>query len=54
MPLLLALLALIDLRVEMQLLVDHLTWTSLAEAVRSHLLAVMVLLFTPSLLRHYR
>jgi hypothetical protein len=28
--------------------------TSLAEAVRSHLLAVMVLLFTPSLLRHYR
>lgn len=53
-PLLLALLALIDLRVEMQLLVDHLTWTSLAEAVRSHLLAVMVLLFTPSLLRHYR
>ena len=53
-PLLLALLALIDLRVELQLLFDHLTLTSLAEAVRSHLLAVMVLLFTPSLLRHYR
>ena len=53
-PLLLALLALLDLRVELQLLFDHLTLTSLTEAVRTHLLAVMVLLFTPSLLRRYR
>ncbi len=53
-PLLLALLALLDLRVELQLLFDHLTLTSLTEAVRSHLLAVMVLLLTPSLLRRYR
>jgi len=53
-PLLLALLALLDLRVELQLLFDHLTLTSLSEAVRTHLLAVMVLLFTPSLLRRYR
>jgi hypothetical protein len=53
-PLLLALLALLDLRVELQLLFDHLTLTSLIEAVRTHLLAVMVLLFTPSLLRRYR
>jgi hypothetical protein len=35
-------------------LFDHLTLTSLIEAVRTHLLAVMVLLFTPSLLRRYR
>jgi len=53
-PLLLALLALLDLRVELQLLFDHVTLTSLTEAVRAHLLAVMVLLFTPSLLRRYR
>jgi hypothetical protein len=53
-PLILALLALLDLRVELQLLFDHLTLTSLTEAVRTHLLAVMVLLFTPSLLRRYR
>ena len=53
-PLLLALLALLDLRVELQLLFDHLTLTSLTEAVRNHLLAVMVLIFTPSLMRRYR
>ena len=53
-PLLLALLAVLDLRVELQLLFDHVTFTSLTEAVRTHLLAVMVLLFTPSLLRRYR
>lgn len=53
-PLLLALLALLDLKVELQLLFDHLTLTSLTEAVRTHLLAVMVLIFTPSLLRRYR
>ena len=54
LPLILALLALLDLRVELQLLFDHLTLTSLTEAVRNHLLAVMVLIFTPSLLRRYR
>jgi hypothetical protein len=53
-PLLLALLALFDLRVELQLLFDHVTLSSLSEAVRTHLLAVMVLIFTPSLLRRYR
>jgi len=53
-PLLLAFLALLDLRVELQLLFDHLTLSSLSEAVRTHLLAVMVLIFMPSLLRRYR
>ena len=53
-PLLLALLALLDLRVELQLLADHFTLAALAAAIRSHPLAVAVLLLQPSLLRHYR
>jgi hypothetical protein len=53
-PILLALLALLDLRVELQLLADHFTLTSLAAAIRNHLLATAVLLFFPSLLHHYR
>jgi hypothetical protein len=53
-PLLLLLLALFDLRIELQLLFDHLTLTSLMAAIRSHLLAVVVLLLQPSLWRHYR
>ena len=54
MPLLLGLLALLDLRVELQLLADHFTLAALAAAVRSHPLAVAVLLLLPSLLHHYR
>lgn len=54
MPLLLGLLALLDLRVELQLLADHFTLAALAAAVRSHPLAVAVLLLWPSLLHHYR
>ena len=53
-PILLALLALLDLRVELQLLADHFTLSSLAATVRNHLLATAVLLLLPSLLRHYR
>jgi len=52
--LLLALLALLDLRIELQLLFDHVTFSSLSAAIRNHLLAVMVLIFTPSLFRRYR
>jgi len=52
-PLVLLLLAVLDLRVDLRLLVDHFTLTSLAEAVRFHPLAVMVLLLTPSLWRRY-
>ncbi len=47
-------LALIDLRVELILLWDHLTLTALSAAIRSHLLAVAVLVSQPSLWRHYR
>jgi hypothetical protein len=54
LPILLGLLALLDLRVELILLFDHITWTTLAEGLRNHILAVAVLLAMPSLWRHYR
>jgi hypothetical protein len=54
LPIVLLVLALIDLRVELILLWDHLTMTSLLGAVRSHLLAVAVLVSQPSLWHHYR
>ncbi len=53
-PVLLLLLALADLRVELQLIADHFTFSTLAAAFRTHLLAVFVLLLQPSLWRHYR
>ena len=53
-PLLLGLLALLDLRVELQLLADHFTLAAVGAAVRAHLLAVAVLLLLPSLINHYR
>ena len=52
-PLLLGVLALLDLRVELQLLLDHITLTSLIFAIRHHLLAVVVILLLPSMWRHY-
>lgn len=51
---LLAVLALLDLRVELELLADHFTITALLEAIRSHPLAVAVLALQPSLLKRYR
>ena len=45
----LALLALWDLRVELQLLVQHFTFTELRIAVLAHPLAIAVLLLLPSL-----
>lgn len=51
MPLVLALLALWDLRSELQLLADHLTLTSLVMLLLHHPLAVAVLVFTPILWR---
>ena len=53
-PLLLALLALLDLRVELQLLADHVTLTSLFALVQQHPLAVAVLAVTPWLWRRCR
>lgn len=53
-PLILLLLALGDLRTELQLLFDHVTLTSLLAAVFNHPLAVAVLVVQPSLWRRYR
>lgn len=50
LPLLLVALALLDLRPELLLLWDHLTFTSLLAIPRHHPLAVAVLLSTPWLL----
>jgi hypothetical protein len=53
-PVALLVLALLDLRTDLHLLADHFTLTAVAEAIRNHPLAVMVLLLTPSLWRRYR
>ncbi len=54
LPLLLIVLALVDLRMELLLLLDHFTFTSLLYGISHHALAVMVLLSAPSLWRRYR
>jgi hypothetical protein len=53
-PVLLALLALLDLRSELLLLADHFTWASLGYIPGQHPLAVVVLALMPSLVRRYR
>jgi len=53
-PLLLAALAVWDLRSELQLLAEHFTWISLLMIPRYHLLAVTVLILTPSFIRQRR
>ena len=53
-PLLLAAMALCDLRSGLQLLAEHFTWISLLTIPRYHLLAVTVLVFTPTLMRQSR
>jgi hypothetical protein len=50
-PAALALLAVFDLRVEIQLLLDHFTWSALLHAIGNHPLAVAVLVVTPGLIR---
>lgn len=50
-PLLLAALALLDLRAELQLLLDHFTLASLVEIPRHHPLAITVLACTPWMLQ---
>ena len=52
-PLLMVFLAIVDLRTELLLLIDHLTFTSIGFAIRHHLLAVVVLASFPSLWRRY-
>jgi hypothetical protein len=54
LPLSLAVLALWDIRDDLQLLFDHPTVTALIFLLRSHPLAVAVLALQPSLCRRYR
>jgi len=53
-PMLLAVLALLDLRAELQLLADHFTFASWMEVPRHHPLAITVLLFTPWMIQRTR
>jgi hypothetical protein len=53
-PLLLVLLALLDLRTELQLLLDHFTFSSLVEIPRHHPLPLAVLLCSPWLFQRAR
>jgi hypothetical protein len=53
LPPLLLVLALGDLSTELRLLFDHFTVTTLVTAIRSHPLAIVVLVAQPSLWRHY-
>ncbi len=52
-PILLVILAILDLRSELLILLDHLTIISIVYAVKHHLLAVSIILFSPSLFRVY-
>jgi hypothetical protein len=47
--LLLGILALVDLRIELLLLLDHFTWTSLMAIPLAHPLAIAVLILLPGL-----
>lgn len=51
MPPALAILAIYSLRVDLQLLLEHFTWTTLLTAIGANPLAVAVLVFTPALMR---
>ncbi|MFN9548095.1 MAG: hypothetical protein ACK6AD_13705 [Cyanobacteriota bacterium] len=53
-PLLLLLLALLDVKTEIRLLLDHFTLTTLLAAIQNHLLATTTLALLPSLWRHYQ
>ena len=44
--------ALIDLRTEIRILLDHFTFTSLAYSVKHHPLAILVLICTPLLFKY--
>ena len=53
-PVLLLVLALLDLETEIRLLIDHFTFTTLLVAIQTHLLATITLLLLPSLWRVYQ
>ncbi len=53
LPLILLLFAVLDLRVDIQIMLDHFTFSSLLFALRNNPLAALILLSTPSIWRHY-
>jgi len=53
-PVLLLLLALIDLEIDIRLLLDHFTFTTLFAAIQNHPLAITILVLLPSLWKLYR
>ncbi len=52
-PIILLLLAVFDIRNEIRLLIDHLTFTSILYCIREHSLAIAILVFSPSLFKVY-
>ncbi len=52
-PTILLLLSLLDLRTEIKILLDHLTLTSLIYTVKHHILAVSIIISSPSLFKVY-
>jgi hypothetical protein len=54
LPVVLAILALWDLRDDLRLLIDRPTFTAVLYLLRGHPLAVLVLLLQPSFWRRYR
>ncbi len=53
-PLLLLVLALIDLEIDIRLLFDHFTLTTLFAAIQNHPLAITILVLLPSLWKLYQ
>ncbi len=53
-PTILLVLAILDLRTEFIILIDHVTITSIMYMIKHHFLAISILLFSPSLFRIYK
>ena len=53
-PIILISFALLDLKTEIRILIDHFTLTSIIYTIKHHSLSVLILAFSPSLLRHYK
>ncbi len=52
-PLVLIMFALWDLRIDLRILLDHITLIAIVFAIKSHPLAILVLIFSPSLIKKY-
>ncbi len=52
-PIILVFLSILDLKTELTILFDHLTITSLIYTIKHHLLAITVIILSPSLFKAY-